>query len=305
MQVTPIGEMIAADIHGVDLSQPLDNIRIAAINDVWNESLVLRFRNQHLSDADLIRFSSYFGDLDPPGPNPYGVTFLPEFPEINVISNVKDDTGVPIGNLGDGEAVWHADMTYIDNPPEAGILYALEVPIGQGDTYFANMVAAYKDLPAELPEGLEVISTSNREDPRDVLVSKSNKTLMDLNDNPKIGTGSSRRSEQLAHIRKDVNIIPIRGNVDTRIRKALETDIDGVVLANAGIKRLSLSNHVCELFDIDVIVPSPLQGFLAIEAREDADLTKYFEHFSSEESVLVSNYERQFLKDLNLQLFFL
>ena len=161
-------------------------------------------------------------------------------------------------------------------------------------------VHSYKDLPAKLPEGLEVISTSNREDPRDVLVSKSNKTLMDLNDNPKIGTGSSRRSEQLAHIRKDVNIIPIRGNVDTRIRKALETDIDGVVLANAGIKRLGLSNHVCELFDIDVIVPSPLQGFLAIEAREDADLTKYFEHFSSEESVLVSNYERQFLKDLNL-----
>ena len=150
MQVTPIGEMIAADIHGVDLSQPLDNIRIAAINDVWNESLVLRFRNQHLSDADLIRFSSYFGDLDPPGPNPYGVTFLPEFPEINVISNVKDDTGVPIGNLGDGEAVWHADLTYIDNPPEAGILYALEVQLGQGDTYFANMVAAYKDLPADL-----------------------------------------------------------------------------------------------------------------------------------------------------------
>lgn len=150
MQVTPIGEMIAADIHGVDLSQPLDNIRIAATNDVWNESLVLRFRNQHLSDADLIRFSSYFGELDPPGPNPYGVTFLPEFPEINVISNVKDDTGVPIGNLGDGEAVWHADLTYIDNPLEAGILYALEVQLGQGDTYFANMVAAYKDLPADL-----------------------------------------------------------------------------------------------------------------------------------------------------------
>jgi taurine dioxygenase len=147
--------MIAADIQDANLSQPLDDVSIAAITKAWNENLVLRFRNQHLSDADLIRFSSYFGELDPPGPNPYGVTFLPEFPEINVISNVKDDTGVPIGNLGDGEAVWHADMTYIDNPPEAGILYALEVPVGQGDTYFANMVAAYNDLPSDLRVAIE------------------------------------------------------------------------------------------------------------------------------------------------------
>ena len=155
MQIIPIGEMIAADIQDANLSQPLDDVSIAAITKAWNENLVLRFRNQHLSDADLIRFSSYFGELDPPGPNPYGVTFLPEFPEINVISNVKDEVGVPIGNLGDGEAVWHADMTYIDNPPEAGILYALEVPVGQGDTYFANMVAAYNDLPSDLRGAIE------------------------------------------------------------------------------------------------------------------------------------------------------
>ena len=155
MRIIPIGEMIAADIQDANLSQPLDDVSIAAITEAWNENLVLRFRNQHLSDADLIRFSSYFGELDPPGPNPYGVTFLPEFPEINVISNVKDDTGVPIGNLGDGEAVWHADMTYIDNPPEAGILYALEVPVGQGDTHFANMVAAYNDLPSDLRVAIE------------------------------------------------------------------------------------------------------------------------------------------------------
>ena len=155
MRIIPIGEMIAADIQDANLSQPLDDVSIAAITKAWNENLVLRFRNQHLSDADLIRFSSYFGELDPPGPNPYGVTFLPEFPEINVISNVKDEVGVPIGNLGDGEAVWHADMTYIDNPPEAGILYALEVPVGQGDTYFANMVAAYNDLPSDLRVAIE------------------------------------------------------------------------------------------------------------------------------------------------------
>lgn len=155
MKISPLGAVIAADILDVDLAKPLDDQTIALIGDAWNDQLVLRFRNQRLNDDDLLRFSRYFGELDPPGPNPYGVTFLPEYPEINVISNVRDDAGVPIGNLGDGEAVWHADMTYIDNPPEAGILYALEVPVGQGDTYFANMVAAYDDMPADLRAAID------------------------------------------------------------------------------------------------------------------------------------------------------
>lgn len=155
MKISPLGALIAADILDVDLAKPLDDQTIALIGDAWNDQLVLRFRNQRLNDDDLLRFSRYFGELDPPGPNPYGVTFLPEYPEINVISNVRDDAGVPIGNLGDGEAVWHADMTYIDNPPEAGILYALEVPVGQGDTYFANMVAAYDDMPADLRAAID------------------------------------------------------------------------------------------------------------------------------------------------------
>ena len=155
MKISPLGAVIAADILDVDLAKPLDDQTIALIGDAWNDQLVLRFRNQRLNDDDLLRFSRYFGELDPPGPNPYGVTFLPEYPEINVISNVRDDAGVPIGNLGDGEAVWHADMTYIDNPPEAGILYAFEVPVGQGDTYFANMVAAYDDMPADLRAAID------------------------------------------------------------------------------------------------------------------------------------------------------
>jgi taurine dioxygenase len=155
MKISPLGALIAADILDVDLAKPLDDQTIALIGGAWNDQLVLRFRNQRLNDDDLLRFSRYFGELDPPGPNPYGVTFLPEYPEINVISNVRDDAGVPIGNLGDGEAVWHADMTYIDNPPEAGILYALEVPVGQGDTYFANMVAAYDDMPADLRAAID------------------------------------------------------------------------------------------------------------------------------------------------------
>ena len=114
------------------------------------------FMARSLTDPQLIAFSKNFGELDPPGPNPYGEPFHKEHPELNVISNVVED-GKPIGNLGDGEAVWHADMTYVDVPPKAAMLHALEVPppAAGGNTYFANMFAAYEALPADLKKAAE------------------------------------------------------------------------------------------------------------------------------------------------------
>ena len=143
---------LGGEIVDLDISKKLTQDQINFINESWDERLVLVFKKQNLDDHKLINFSKYFGELDPPGPNPYGMTFLPEFPEINVISNVKNEQGTPIGNLGDGEAVWHADMTYLKLPPKAGILYALEVPENQGNTHFANMALAYSELPNKLKE---------------------------------------------------------------------------------------------------------------------------------------------------------
>lgn len=155
MKVNPSGAALGAEVSGVNLSKPLDAETFEAVRAAWDEHLVLVFRDQQLTDPQLIAFSRNFGELDPPGPNPYGGPFLPEYPELNVISNVKDEGGRPIGNLGAGEAVWHADMTYVDTPPKAAILYALEVPVGQGDTYFANMVKAYEELPDDLKAQVE------------------------------------------------------------------------------------------------------------------------------------------------------
>ena len=146
---------LGGEIIDLDISNRLTQDQINFINESWDERLVLVFKKQNLDDHKLINFSKYFGELDPPGPNPYGVTFLPEFPEINVISNVKNEQGTPIGNLGDGEAVWHADMTYQELPPKAGILYALEVPENQGNTHFANMALAYNELPNRLKEKID------------------------------------------------------------------------------------------------------------------------------------------------------
>ena len=146
---------LGGEIIGLDISNKLTQDQINFINQSWDKRFVLVFRKQNLDDHKLMNFSKYFGELDPPGPNPYGITFLPEFPEINVISNVKNEHGTPIGNLGDGEAVWHADMTYLQLPPKAGILYALEVPENQGNTHFANMELAYSELPNRLKDKID------------------------------------------------------------------------------------------------------------------------------------------------------
>jgi len=146
---------LGAQIGGIDLAERLTGADFEAIEEAWQTRLVIVARGQRLSDPQLLAFSRQFGELDPPGPNPYGEPFNKEFPEINVISNVVAN-GKPIGNLGAGEAVWHADMTYIDVPPKAAVLYSLEVPHnGGGNTYFADMFAAYEALPAALKAAVE------------------------------------------------------------------------------------------------------------------------------------------------------
>jgi taurine dioxygenase len=152
--VTRLAPALGAHVEGLDLRKPLEASAFAAVRDAWLEHLVLRFRGQRLTDPELLAFSRLFGDLDPPGPNPYGRPFLSEFPEINVISNVKEG-GVPIGGLGDGEAIWHCDMTYVETPPRAAALHALEVPPGGGDTYWSNQYLAYETLPEDLREAID------------------------------------------------------------------------------------------------------------------------------------------------------
>ena len=148
-------ETLGSEILGFDLSKPLSPADRDAIADALDRHLVVVARGQRLSDPELLAFSRNFGELDPPGPNPYGEPFNKEFPEINVISNVIEN-GRPIGGLGAGEAAWHADMTYVDVPPKAAILHALEIPAGGGgNTYFADMYAAYEALPADLKKGTQ------------------------------------------------------------------------------------------------------------------------------------------------------
>src|SRR3954447_4168590 len=164
VKVRPTGDALAADIAEIDLSEPLDPETLAAIKEAWAENLVLRFRAQPLSDADLMRLSRHFGDLDwapiaaarvkVPGEDRY-VEVAPEGRQyVMVISNVVED-GQPIGQLGAYEAIWHTDMSYVDEPPSASALYSLEVPPSGGNTGFCNMYLAYDTLPAGLRQRIE------------------------------------------------------------------------------------------------------------------------------------------------------
>ncbi len=156
MQIKNLDSALGAEVTGIDVSKPVLRSDIDGIEAAWRERLVVVFHGQDLSDPQLIAFSRNFGELDPPGPNPYGEPFNKEHPELNVISNVVEN-GKPVGNLGDGEAVWHADMTYVDVPPKAALLHALEVPPPNagGNTYFANMFSAFEELPATLKTAIE------------------------------------------------------------------------------------------------------------------------------------------------------
>lgn len=157
LRVVPTGAALGADVEGIDLSRPLVASTFAAISQAWADHLVLRFRRQRLGDADLVRFSGRFGDLDHCPPNELGRLHIPETPEITVISNVVED-GRPIGSLGNAEARWHTDMSYLEAPPRASLLYALEVPPQGGDTSFCNMYRAYATLPAAVRERIAGLS---------------------------------------------------------------------------------------------------------------------------------------------------
>src|SRR6185437_11293599 len=115
----------------------------------FHDHSVLLVRRQTLSDQDLIAFSRRFGELDWAPVQENGRRFVEGLPEIYIVSNVKQN-GEPIGSLGAGEAVWHTDMSYLEAPPIASMLYALEVPQADGNTYFCNMYLVYELLPEEL-----------------------------------------------------------------------------------------------------------------------------------------------------------
>jgi len=133
-------------------------------------------------------------------------------------------------------------------------------------------VHSMKDLPTELPPGLVIAAVPKREDPRDVLVTRGRNRLADLASSTTVGTGSLRRRAQLLHYRSDLAIVPIRGNVDTRLRKLDEGQVDALVMAAAGLKRIGRGDRIGEFLADEICVSAVAQGALGIEARKEASV---------------------------------
>jgi hydroxymethylbilane synthase len=170
--------------------------------------------------------------------------------ELVEITTAGDRSSAPVASLGVGVFV-----------------SALREALAAKEIDFA--VHSYKDLPTAEPEGLRIVAVPLREDPRDVLVARDGLTLTGLPAGSRLGTGAVRRIAQIAALGRGLECVPIRGNVDTRLRKVAEGELDGVVLARAGLARLGRAAEATEILDPALMLPAPAQGALAVECRDD------------------------------------
>ncbi len=170
----------------------------------------------------------------------------------------------------------------------------IEEALLQGRIHLA--VHSMKDVPTEIPLGLHISAICEREDPRDVLISKNGESLKELLDGALVGTSSLRRTVQIKNIRKDLVIKPLRGNVDTRIRKLKEGEFHAIILALAGVKRMGYENIFKNILSIDEMIPAIGQGAIGIETRSDDyfinDLVNPLNHWETQVCVYA---ERAFL----------
>ena len=160
-------------------------------------------------------------------------------------------------------------------------------------------VHSLKDLPTQLPEGLKLGALLEREDPRDVLVNRWGCSLVQLPEGARIGTSSPRRAAQLKNCNPKLRVLPVRGNVETRLAKALSDEYDGVILAAAGLVRLGLAGRVSEYLSVEEFVPPPGQGILAVEMRsEDQRMGELLTEIDHSASRSAATAERAFLEFL-------
>lgn len=176
--------------------------------------------------------------------------------ELHVVTTGDKITDVPLNNMG-GKGLFTKEI---------------EEALDRKDADFA--VHSFKDVPAQLAERFAIACVPRREDARDVLVTKSGAKLVDLPAGARVGTSSLRRAIQLALARPDLLMVPLRGNVDTRLGKLDRGEIDAIVLARAGLVRLGLAERATETIDASTVIPAPGQGALAIECRAGDTVTQ-------------------------------
>jgi len=179
-------------------------------------------------------------------------------------------------------------------------VFTAELEAALHDKRIDCAVHSLKDLPTEQPDGLEIGAIPTRANPADVLISRQGYTLATLPTGASIGTSSYRRAAQLLYKRPDLKMLDLRGNVDTRVRKALtvDGDYDAIVLAYAGLERLGRIDVVSEVLDFEVMLPAPGQGAIAVQTRDDPALLQSLAPIYHRDTALAVTAERSFLAGL-------
>src|SRR5882762_6828697 len=182
--------------------------------------------------------------------------------EIEIIHTTGDKiTDVPLGQVGAKGGLGKG-------------IFTKEIEEALAAGRFDLAVHSLKDLPTELPPGFEIAAITEREDARDAFCSRLYSKVGDLPQGARVGTSSLRRQAQLKAIRPDLDIHPLRGNVDTRLRKLEQGEYDAIILASAGLKRLGKTELVKQIISAEIMCPAAGQGALAIEIRQGDDATR-------------------------------
>ncbi|MDO5780196.1 MAG: hydroxymethylbilane synthase [Clostridium sp.] len=178
-------------------------------------------------------------------------------------------------------------------------LFTKDIEIALLDGRAHAAVHSMKDVPYEMGEEFELIAMPEREDVRDVLVCQNGETLSELRKGAIIGTSSIRRAAQLKALREDINIVPIRGNVGTRLEKMKNEGMDGIILAAAGLKRLCMEDIISDYLNPDIFVPAVSQGALGIECLKESEYNNYFKGLDNIDVRIAVEAERSFMRELN------
>ena len=229
---------------------------------------------------------------------------------------------IRIGTRGSALAVWQAEWVrsqLLNLHPECHVELVkikttgdkiLDVPLAQvgGKGLFVkeietallegrvdHAVHSMKDMPAEVPPGLCIGVVPERENPLDVLISRNGHKFEDLPKEARVGSSSLRRGAQLRHARPDITVHPLRGNLDTRLRKLETEGLDAIILAAAGVKRLGLEDRITEYIPETLMLPAIGQGALSIETREDEDSRRLVSPIDHRQTRLAVESERAFL----------
>ncbi|MDB5946794.1 MAG: TauD/TfdA family dioxygenase [Ramlibacter sp.] len=157
IRFSPITPLLGAYVEGIALAD-IDSVQFDELYRIWQRHHVVVLREQTLTNAQFERFSAMLGELDPPPNQGAGRKSVPGHPDLYVVSNRKNGAGEPLGALGDGEAKWHTDMSYLERPPFASMLWSIELPDAGGDTCFACMPAALRSMPSQLVARIERLS---------------------------------------------------------------------------------------------------------------------------------------------------